>query len=117
MRDADYIYAVASIRAKEKTLLTDADIQTMVGMKSESEVLNFLTEKGWGENTDDKSMEAVLSAEEEAQMNLLRTLGVEKSVIDTLFLQEIYHNLKAAIKTICTGLDDAEAFYNHETLL
>ena len=38
MRDADYIYAVACIRAKEKTLLTDADVQTMVGMKSEKEV-------------------------------------------------------------------------------
>ena len=39
MRDADYIYAVACIRAKEKTLLTDADIQSMVGMKSEKEVM------------------------------------------------------------------------------
>lgn len=114
MKDADYIYAVASIRAKEKSLLTDADVQTMVGMKSEKEVLNFLTERGWGENTDDKSMEGILSAEEENQMKLLRTLGVEKKVIDVLFIQELYHNLKAAIKTICTGQDDAEAFYDHE---
>ena len=51
MRDADYIYAVASIRAKEKTLLTDADVQTMVGMKSEKEVLSYLTERGWGDGS------------------------------------------------------------------
>ena len=47
MRDADYIYAVACIRAKEKTLLTDSDVQTMVGMKSEKEVLSYLVEKGY----------------------------------------------------------------------
>ncbi len=114
MRDADYIYAVASIRAKEKTLLTDSDIQTMVGMKSESEVLSYLKERGWGENASEDSMEAVLSAEEETQMKLLTTLGVDKAVIDVLFLQELYHNLKAAIKEICTGRDDSEAFYDHE---
>ena len=114
MRDADYIYAVACIRAKEKTLLTDADVQTMVGMKSEKEVLSYLTEKGWGNGSVDADMETVLSEEEEKQMKLLRTLGVDERIIDTLFIQELYHNLKAAIKEVCTGLDDSQAFYEHE---
>ncbi len=114
MRDADYIYAVACIRAKEKTLLTDADVQTMVGMKSEKEVLSYLTEKGWGNGSVDADMETVLSEEEEKQMKLLRTLGVDERIIDTLFIQELYHNLKAAIKEVCTGLDDGQAFYEHE---
>ena len=35
MKNADYIYAVACIRAKEKTLLTDSDIHTMIGMNGE----------------------------------------------------------------------------------
>ena len=114
MRDADYIYAVACIRAKEKTLLTYADVQTMVGMKSEKEVLSYLTEKGWGNGSVDADMETVLSEEEEKQMKLLRTLGVDERIIDTLFIQELYHNLKAAIKEVCTGLDDSQAFYEHE---
>ena len=46
MRNADYIYAVASIRVKEKSLLTDSDVQTMTGMKSEREVLSYLKERG-----------------------------------------------------------------------
>ena len=114
MRDADYIYAVACIRAKEKTLLNDADVQTMIGMKSEKEVLSFLTEKGWGDGSVDADMEKVLSEEEDKQMKLLKTLGVEEKIIDTLFIQELYHNLKAAIKEVCTGLDDTQAFYDHE---
>ena len=104
MRDADYIYAVACIRAKEKTLLNDADVQTMVGMKSEKEVDGSL----------DPDMEKVLSEEEEKQMKLLKTLGVDEKIIDTLFIQEVYHNLKAAIKEVCTGLDDSQAFYEHD---
>ena len=114
MRDADYIYAVACIRAKEKTLLTDADIQSMVGMKSEKEVLSYLTEKGWGDGSVGSDMETVLATEEEAQMRLLRTLGVNSEIIDVLFIQELYHNLKAAIKEVCTGLDDGMAFYDHD---
>ena len=74
MRDADYIYAVASIRVKEKSLLTDSDIHSMIGMKSESEVLSYLTEKGWGDSSLNSDMETVLAAEEENQMKLLKTL-------------------------------------------
>ncbi len=114
MKDADYIYAVACIRAKEKSLLTDADIQTMVGMKSEKEVLAYLTERGWGDGSANADMEKVLADEEEAQMKLLRTLGVDAEIVDSLFVQELYHNLKAAIKEICTGRDDTEAFYDHD---
>ena len=65
MRDADYIYAVASIRVMEKSLLTDADVQSMIGMKSEAEVLGYLTEKGWGDNSLKSDMETVLATAEE----------------------------------------------------
>ena len=115
MKDVDYIYAVAQIRAKEKTLLTDADVQTMVGMKGEKEVLSYLTERGWGDGSADADMEKVLSAEEEKQMKILSTLGVDSKVIQVLFIEELYHNLKAAIKEVCTGIEDAEAFYRHDT--
>ena len=114
MRDADYIYAVACIRAKEKYLLTDSDVQTMVGMKGEKEVLSYLTERGWGDDSSADDMETVLAAETEKQMKLLTTLGVDSEIIDVLFIQELYHNLKTAIKAVCTGVDGGEAFYSHD---
>lgn len=114
MRDVDYIYAVACIRAKEKTLLSDSDIQTMVGMKSEKEVLSYLKERGWGDGSSSEDMETILSLEEEVQMKLLTTLGVSEDILEVLFLQELYHNLKAAIKEICTGRNDSEAFYEND---
>ena len=114
MRDADYIYAVACIRAKEKYLLTDSDVQTMVGMKGEKEVLSYLTERGWGDDSSAEDMETVLAAETEKQMKLLTTLGVDSEIIDVLFIQELYHNLKTAIKVVCTGINGGEAFYSHD---
>ncbi len=114
MKKADYIYAVASIRVKEKSLLTDADVQTLCGMKSDREVLSFLTERGWGDGGNDKDMETVLSEEEAAQMRLLRSLGVDDEIIEVLQMQELYHNLKTAIKAVYASRDDEEAFYPHE---
>ena len=115
MRNADYIYAVAYIRAKEKTLLTDSDIQTMAGMSGEKEVLGYLVEKGWGEsNSAEPEMETVLAEEQEKQMKLLTTLGVDKEIIDVLFIEETYHNIKTAIKQVCTGNVDDQAYYESE---
>ena len=114
MRDADYIYAVASIRVMEKSLLTDADVQSMIGMKSEAEVLGYLTEKGWGDNSLKSDMETVLATEEENQMRLLKNLGVGSEITDVLFIQDLYHNLKAAIKEVYSGIEDGMAFYEHD---
>ena len=111
MRNADYIYAVASIRVKEKSLLTDSDVQTMTGMKSEREVLSYLKERGWGDGGSSDSMEEVLAAEEEKQLELLKRLGVEQEILDVLAMQELYHNIKTAIKATITNRDDEEAFY------
>ncbi|MCR5213214.1 MAG: V-type ATPase subunit [Eubacterium sp.] len=117
MKKADYIYAVASIRVKEKSLLTDADVQTMCGMKSEGEVLSFLTERGWGNggnSQNGKDMDTVLSEEDAAQMRLLKSLGVDDEIIEVLQMQELYHNLKTAIKAVYVNRDDDEAFYPHD---
>ena len=39
MGDLDYIFAVARIRVKEKSLLSDTDISQMTAMKDERAVL------------------------------------------------------------------------------
>jgi len=110
MKKSDYIYAVASIRAQEKSLLTDADIQAMVGLKSEAAVLTYLTERGWGESGD-KDMESVLSAEEDKISEIIERLGIDKTVIAVLSYDKAYHNLKTAVKLVCRGESDERAFY------
>lgn len=112
MRDADYIYAVACIRTKEKSLLKDTDIQTISGLPSEKAVITYLNERGWGKS-DTKEAEELLSVEEAKTSEVLSELGVGENVIDILMFREYFHNLKTAIKQVCTDeADDPRAFYS-----
>ena len=110
MKDADYIYAVACIRTKEKSLLKDSDIQTISGLPSESAVITYLTERGWGTH-DTKDAEQLLSIEEARTSDVLSELGVSEDIIDILMFRQYFHNLKTAVKQVCTDVEDPKAFY------
>lgn len=109
----NYVFAVARIRAKERQLLSDADIQQMINMQDPKMILGLLEEHGW-EMSDDGQTASMIEAEEEKTRELMNQLGVDESVIGALFYPQIYHNLKAAIKEICTEEENTEAFYPHE---
>ncbi len=113
MKDADYIYAVACIRAKEKSLLKDSDIQAMSGLKDEKAVISYLIDRGWGSH-DVKESDELLRIEENKTAEVLNELGVEKSIIEVLRFRQIFHNLKTAVKQVCTGTEDPKAFYKDE---
>ena len=110
MKDADYIYAVACIRTKEKNLLKDSDIQTISGLSSESAVITYLTERGWGTH-DTKDAEQLLSMEEAKTGQVLTELGVGEDITDILMFRQYFHNLKTAVKQVCTGIEDPKAYY------
>ncbi len=58
----NYVYAVARIRVREKTLLTDADISQMAGMASADAVLDYLISRGWGSAESGRDPDAILQA-------------------------------------------------------
>ena len=64
MGDLNYVYAVARIRVKEKSLLSNADVAQMCGMKDADAVLGYLSEKGWGSAGERQSADQMLAAEE-----------------------------------------------------
>ena len=112
MNELDYAFAVARIRVKEKSLLTDADVQQMCGMKSEEEILAFLRDREWGVAGEDKGAAAdLLAAEEEKNWALMKELHVDESVFSVLSFPQLYHNLKAAIKEVATTKEHPAAFY------
>ena len=47
MSEKQYTYAVARIRAKELSLLNDAFLEQLIGVKTVPEVMALLSEKGW----------------------------------------------------------------------
>ena len=114
MGDNSYVFAVARIRVKEKKLLTDADIARMAGMKDEASVLSFLAEKGWGTADGEKTAQAMLAAEEEKSLALMKELKVDPAIFDVLEYPRLFHNLKAGIKEVCTDGNHEHIFYDLE---
>ena len=112
MSDMDYVFAVARIRAKEKNLLSDADFLQMAGMKTVEEVCGFLSDHGWGDPSQNETADSLLEQEEEKTRGVLREIRLEPAVDAVLSYPQLYHNLKAGIKEICTVDAHTGIFYD-----
>ena len=52
MNELEYTYAVARIRAQEGSLLTQSVIEQLMACQNETQCLQLLSEKGWGDPAD-----------------------------------------------------------------
>ena len=112
MNDLEYTYAVARIRSLEASLLTDSVIDQLVNCQSEKQCLELLSEKGWGDHETGLDASAMLKREEEKTWEVIREVAPDLSVFDVLSYSKVYHNLKAAIKEVCTEVQTENIFYD-----
>lgn len=113
MSKTKYTYAVARIRALEVSLLTNAVIEQLLACKSAEQALQLLVEKGWGDLTAGTlDADDVLNKEEEKMWQTIREVAPDMHVFDVLSLPKLYHNLKAAIKEVCTEVENKNIFYD-----
>ena len=113
MSKTKYTYAVARIRALEVSLLTNAVIEQLLACKSAEQALQLLVEKGWGDLTAGTLVaDEVLNKEEEKMWQTIREVAPDMHVFDVLSLPKLYHNLKAAIKEVCTEVENKNIFYD-----
>lgn len=109
-----YIYAVARIRALEMSLFSQATIEQLIAAKTYKDSIQFLIERGWGDgDTEHMDAEALLNAETEKTWAVIQEMVDDMSVFDVILLPDLFHNLKAAIKTIVAGEVDADIFYDN----
>ena len=106
MNELEYTYAVARIRALEASLLTDAFIDQLVNCQNEKQCLELLSERGWGDAETGLDAAAMLKREEEKTWEVIRDTAPDLSVFDVLSYTKVYHNLKAAIKEVCTEVQN-----------
>lgn len=111
MSDMDYVYAVARIRSKEVSLFSAATIEQLLARPDYESSLSFLLEKGWGSPDTPAEAEAILKREREKTWELVRELVPDMTVFDVLDYPNVFHNLKAAVKEVCTGAIPANVFY------
>jgi V/A-type H+-transporting ATPase subunit C len=111
LKDLDYTYAVARVRALENSLFSDSEIERLLACTDEEQCLQLLSEKGWGDGTGSMDISDMLKREEEKTWEVIRELAPDMSVFDVLSYPKLYHNLKAAVKQVCTEVEGESIFY------
>jgi V/A-type H+-transporting ATPase subunit C len=93
-----FTFAVARIRAKETSLLSDQALTNLLACRTYEECFQSLVDKGWGP-ANDTSIEELLTTESEKTWSLMRELFDEKQMcaFDIFRYVSDFHNLKAAI--------------------
>ena len=78
MKDTDYAYAVARIRANERSLLSKSDVERLISSKDLSSALSVLKECGWSAEGENERIEALLKNRQKALWTLLCECVPEK---------------------------------------
>jgi len=111
MSKTQYTYAVARIRALEISLFSSSTIEQLIACKDHESALRFLAERGWGGNDVPLDEDAILTREREKIWETIGEMHVDMSVFDVLSYANEFHNLKAAVKEVCTGKSGGNIYY------
>ena len=111
MSKTQYTYAVARIRALEVSLFSASTIEQLIACKDLESCLRFLQDKGWGGNDVPMDADAILTREREKIWETIGEMHVDMEVFNVLSYTNWFHNLKAAVKEVCTGKSGANIFY------
>lgn len=116
MSDTQYTYAVARIRSRELALFNAAAIEQLLSAKSYDDCMRLLADKGWGGADARIDAEGLLAEERDKTWRLIGELVEDMSVFDVFLYGNDYHNLKAAIKIVCTDDMQEGLFITHGTI-
>ncbi len=114
MRDTDYAYCVARIRANERYLLNSKDISDLIECKSYDNAQQYLIDKKWISQKDEIS--AHIKYQSEKLWALLSESVPDKKELDILCVTNDFFNIKAAVKCHFTGKDPYNYYIQPTTL-
>ncbi len=115
MSDTKYAYAVARIRAMELSLFSASTLDQLMALKTYESCLQFLAEKGWGDQDTSQDAEAILAKEKEKTWNVVRELlkKEDAGILNVLSYENLFHNLKAAIKETVTSDHHGNIYFDN----
>lgn len=97
MRETEYAYAVARIRANELKMLSQQDFERLISAESYSAALRILTDKGWTEPSGTSAYD-ICETENASLWDFIANSVPDKTLLDALIIGNDFANLKAAIK-------------------
>ncbi|MBQ1280940.1 MAG: V-type ATPase subunit, partial [Oscillospiraceae bacterium] len=92
-------------------LFSSATLEQLIACPTYEACLRFLTEKGWGDADTPLNADAILTREREKTWQTIEGLQVDMQVFDVLSYPKLFHNLKAAVKEVCTESGIEGIFY------
>ena len=111
MRDTDYAYAVARIRANEGKLLTSAQMASLVDAPTFADAAAALRDAGWLDAAgDDFDVSAAIGAQYARLWQLLSQSVPASNELRALTLLNDFQNLKAALKCLLTDSDPTHLY-------
>lgn len=102
MHETEYAYAVARVRANELSLLSVADIEQLISAEDYKQVMQRLSDSGWGEIDEVFNFSKYLQNYMSKTWELLKEILSDIHELDMLVIKNDMQNLKAALKrTVC----------------
>lgn len=108
MKDTNYAFCVARIRAVENRLLSKPDISNLINQKDYQAALDFLSHKGYNCNFDD--IDSIIREEGSKLSELLNESVPDKTELEALYIVNDYFNLKALVKCVAERTSPLEKF-------
>ena len=107
IKDTDYLFLSARLRAMEQKLLTGARMERMIDAPTAADAARVLGEIGYGDfsPTSDQELSRALAAEREKVFQELYQFVPDRSVVDVFKVKYDYHNVKAVLKSLAVGAD------------
>lgn len=100
-----YEFSIGSVRARETSLFSDAEVEQMLAMKGEGELVRFLRDKGYG---DGSSVAEILESSRQKMWKYIRSVAPDFSVFDPFLIQNDVHNLKTILKGVMSDREYQE---------
>lgn len=110
IKDTDYLFATAYVRAKEAKLLKKEQYERIIDSRSYQDGAKALEEYGY-ENVsgmDEVALENYLSSRREKLISDVRFAVPDKALVDAFTIKYDYHNLKVLIKSSASGSEGNE---------
>ena len=106
-----YEFSIGSVRAKEKNLFTNSDIEHMLGCENVHELCRYLSDKGYGEGDD---IEDILKSHSENVWEYLKRTAPDFAIFKPFFYLNDLHNLKAVLKGTLSNRQESSGLH-HES--
>lgn len=107
----EYTYSVARVRAKEASLLTRQDIDQLLGADSYESALRLIRDRGY-RSRDDADAEEITAAALKETWDFVAEL-VDEDTLRVLRIPADYHNIKASVKSVFSGIDGSDLLLDH----